>query len=142
MNTKIIIYSKTGNTLSVAERLSEAINAPIERVEAEDDNPNISHPVLTVTPAVDADHIVFASPVHGFQLAQIMRCYLEGLPDLSGKTVDLFITHAFPFCWMGGHMALRQMKKLVVKKNGKIKKVTCINWSRKREKTINDMIGG
>jgi flavodoxin len=137
---KIILYSKTGNTFSVGKALSEKTGAHLESVRAQSDDPKIQDPVLTEVPNPDDDHLVFGSPVHGFQLAQIMRAYLEDLPDLEGKQVDLFVTHAFPFAWMGGTVALRQMKKIITSKGGAIGRLTCVNWSRKREKTIQAML--
>jgi NAD(P)H dehydrogenase (quinone) len=137
---KTILYSKTGNTLSVGKALSEKTGAHLDCVLAESDDPKIQDPVLTEVPDPDDDHLVFGSPVHGFQLSQIMKSYLEGLDDLSGKTVDLFVTHFFPFAWMGGKVALRQMKKIVVSKGGAIGRLTCVNWSRKRDKTIQVML--
>jgi hypothetical protein len=70
-----------------------------------------------------------------------MKAYLKQLPDLSGKTIDLFITHQFPFAFLGGKQSLWNMRKLIRTKNGEVRKMTSINWSSgKREADIVNMI--
>jgi len=60
---------------------------------------------------------------------------------LSGKTCDLFITHFFPFAWMGGNRTLKQMKKVLEQKNIQVNRMPSINWkSKKREFVITQMI--
>ena len=142
MKSLIVLYSKTGNTLGVAKRLQEASKFDLREVTAQSDDPNILKPELVEIPDVKGyDHLIFASPVHGFNLSHIMDAYLKRLPNLSGKTVDLFVTHFFPFAWMGGTRTLKQMKKLVEAKNGKVDKMTSVNWkSKKREEVIVKMI--
>jgi hypothetical protein len=63
------------------------------------------------------------------------------VPSFEGILIDLYITHLFPFAWMGGNVSLRQMKQIIEGKNGRVRWMTSVNWkSRKREKTILDMI--
>ena len=142
MKKAIVIYSKTGNTRVVAQKLAQSMHSEIFEVKAVSDDPNILLPQLTEKPDVSGfDHLVFASPVHGFSLAKIMESYLKQLSDLTDKTVDLFITHHFPFAWMGGNRALKQMKRIVEAKKGIVGKMTSVNWtSKKREQVIDDMI--
>ena len=142
MRKGIVIYSKTGNTLGVAKRLSQKMNVEVMEVKVENDDPNILVPKLTQIPDVTTyDHLVFAAPVHGFNLSKAMNVYLNQLPDLTGKTVDLFITHYFPFAWMGGNRTLKQMNMIVESKHAVVNQMTSINWkSKKREFVINQMI--
>lgn len=137
----IIIYSKTGNTLSVAKQLVLKKNMPLLRIIPQLDDPNIPHPFLIESPQIDHyDHVIIGSPVHGFSLSKVMKAYLEQT-NLQSKKVDLFITHYFPFAWMGGNQTLKQMKKLVESKGGIVNMMTSINWSnKKRLSDINDMI--
>lgn len=139
MKTAIVYYSKTGNTESVAKRFKDAT---LFRVKAKSDNPNQTHPELVDIPDIEAfQHIIFASPVHGFRLSKVMQTYLNQLSDLENKTIDLFITHFFPFSWLGGNQTLKQMQKIIETKGGKIRYKTSVNWkSRKREKIINAML--
>jgi len=142
MKKGIVIYSKTGNTLGVAKRLAFKMNLEVMEVKVENDDPNILNPVLVEAPDVSSyDHLVFAAPVHGFNLSKAMYVYLNQLPDLSGKTVDLFITHFFPFAWMGGNRTLKQMKMIIEGKHAIVNQMTSINWkSKKREFVISQMI--
>ena len=139
MKRAVIYYSKTGNTKSVVEQLVGFDNL---RVIPESDNPSTTKPVIKVSPSVtDYERIIFASPVHGFQLSRVMQTYLAQCDDLENKTVDLFVTHQFPFAWLGGNQTLKQMKKLVEKKKGKVRYMTSVNWSsKKRTSAIDEMI--
>lgn len=142
MEKAIVIYSKTGNTLGVANRLAKKMNIEVLEVKAASDDPNVMNPVLTYVPDVSSyKHLIFASPVHGFSLSKVMQTYLNQLPDLNGKTADIFITHFFPFAWMGGNRTLKQMKQILENKNVKVNQMTSVNWkSKKRESVIDQMI--
>ncbi|MBU1143583.1 MAG: flavodoxin [Firmicutes bacterium] len=142
MKKAIVIYSKTGNTLGVAKRLSEKMNVEVMEIKVKDDNPNIMEPTLTYIPDIsNYDHLIFASPVHGFNLSKVMQVYLKQLPDLENKTADLYITHFFPFAWMGGNRTLKQMKNILESKHCKVNRLTSINWkSKRRESVIQTMI--
>ncbi len=128
-----IYFSKTGNTESIVKSMTDFSAL---KVLAENDDPNIMDPIIIESPKVeDYDWIVFASPVHGFQLAKVMKKYLESLVDLSTKTIDIFVTHHFPFAWMGGKSTLKQMKKIIESKNGQVRYMTSINWTSKKRPT-------
>lgn len=139
MKTALVYYSKTGHTDSIAKRFKDV---DLLRVESESDNPNQKHVVLTVTPSIkDYGHLIFACPVHGFMVSQVFRAYLEQIQDLSNQTIDIFVTHQFRFSFLGGNQALKQMEKMIIKKNGQVRMKTSINWnSRKREEDISAMI--
>ncbi len=139
MKKCIIFYSKTGNTKEVAQKLK---GFDLLEIKAESDDPNVQYPVLTDIPDFsNYDYIVFATPVHGFQISKIMKSYLDQVSNFSGKTIDLFITHFFPFAWMGGNGSLRQMKKIIESKQGVVRYMTSVNWkSKKREHIINMMV--
>lgn len=139
MKKAIVYYSKTGNTESVVKRFD---GFDVLKIEAESDDPNVTDPVLTTTPNIDEyDYLVFASPVHGFQLCKIMKIYLKQVGPLKGKIIDLFVTHHFRFAFLGGKQALNQMEKLVNEKDGVVRYKTSVNWkSGKREQVIEEMI--
>ncbi len=66
-----------------------------------------------------------------------IKQYLQEIDDLSNKKVILFVTHYFPFAWMGGNSSLKSMERLVLKKNGLVVQKFSINWtSRKRTASI------
>lgn len=138
MKKAIVYYSKTGNTKSVVDRFH---GFDVLEVKAESDDPN-HDPVLTSIPSIsDYEYVVFASPVHGFQLCKIMKAYLKQLGSLQGKKINLFITHHFRFAFLGGNQALKQMRKLVEEKEGQVDQMISVNWKAKdREEVIKKVI--
>ncbi len=142
MKKKIIYYSKTGNTKSIAEKIQAVSNIPLEAIIASSDDPNQVQVELIEKPDIEGlDRIIFGSPVHGFSIPKIVKAYLEDLPELEGKSFDLFVTHFFPYAWMGGNQVLKAMKKIILAKGGEIHSMTSINWkSKKREIDIYKLI--
>jgi flavodoxin len=142
MKNALIVYSKTGNTLAVAKRLNEVLEYELLSVTALSDDPNQTFVSLVETPDVSVyPHIIFAAQTHAFRLSKVMQAYLNQLESLAGKTVDLLVTHYFPFAFLGGNQTIKQMKKMVEFKGGTVLRTFCINWrSKKREQTILSMI--
>lgn len=149
----LVVYSRTGNTLSVAERLQQELESRGHRCDllrlqvAGDDKPGRKHYDFVFPPDLGVyDSLVFASPVHGFSLATAMESYFRGLVTLQGKLVSLFVTHSFPFAWLGGNRALSQMRAHVATKGGIVGESGVISWSnRKREQKVShlvELIGG
>lgn len=139
MKRAIVFYSKTGNTESVVKRFKDF---DVLKIKASSDDPNQKEVELIEVPDVNEyDEVIFACPVHGFMICKVMKTYLEQLKDLSNKTIDLFITHHFPFAWMGGKQTLNQMKRIVEAKKGSVRRMTSINWSnKKKEAQIEEML--
>ena len=148
MNTGIIVYSHTGHTLSVAQKLEQAIKAAghavsLERVEPVDDNPNSNAPVQlkSMPDVLQYDAVIFASPVHAFSLARAMKTYLSQLPDMTGKKVSCFVTQQLKWPWMGGYHVVRQITEVCRAKGAEIISSGVVNWSRKnRERQIDDIV--
>lgn len=138
MKVGIIIHSHSGNTLLMAQNLSEALTAnghqpSILRVSAVDENPSAKQVALKDAPdTAEFDMLVFGAPVRAFSLSPVMRLYLEQLPSLAGKKVGLFITQHFPYRWMGGNNALRQMKTACEAKGCLVYGTGIVNWSSKQ----------
>ena len=60
---------------------------------------------------------------------------------MKGLKADLFVTQAFPYAWMGGNRAIRQMKAICEKKGAQIDNTAVINWrSKKRNANIREAI--
>jgi flavodoxin len=141
MNIGLIVYSYTGNTLSVAERLKDRLaqsnhNLTLISIKAKDENPNQTKIELTVIPdPANYDRIILASPVRGFQVSPIMKAYLQQWPILTDKPVGCFVTHAFPFPIMGGKTAIKMMTDLVQAKQAKVVVTGIVNGG-KRESDI------
>ena len=144
MNVGIIVFSQTGNTLAVAEKLEAAIKsqghtASIERIEGISEGTCVS---LTSTPRVEPyDAIIFASPVQAFTLALVMKQYLSQIPDLSDKTVYCFVTQQLKKAWLGGNRAVRKITDACKVRGVDVKKSGIVHWSSKaRENQINDIV--
>lgn len=142
MKEKVICYSKTGNTLSVARRLSESLGISCEEVKAYVDEKKQTLVSMIEIPSLDGvSRVYFGSPVHGFQMPVATKGYLGTFDSFEGIEFVLFVTHFFPFSWLGGNQTLNQMKKLITDKGGKVIDQISVNWkSRKKEETINHLI--
>ncbi len=132
MKVGIIVYSQSGNTLLVAQRLKKAFEekghtVSLEKVEASGEGAN---PKLIFAPDVSPyDLIVFASPVHAFSLAPAMKLYLSQLQDLKGKIVYSFVTQQLKKDWMGGNHAIKQMKSACREKGAEVIMDSIVHWS-------------
>lgn len=141
MNIGILVYSQTGNTLSVAERLAEHLTAggqaaAIERVTIQGEpKPGTPAVLLNAPDPAGYDALVFASPVQGFSLAQAMKDYLAQVDGFSGKPVAVFSTQYLRQAWLGGNKAIRQMTALCEAKGGHVCGSGLVGWSRKDRET-------
>ena len=60
-----------------------------------------------------------------------------------GKSVACLTTQHFPYAWMGGNRAIRQMKGLVTAAGATVRGSGMINWSRKtRDEQIQEVTDG
>jgi NAD(P)H dehydrogenase (quinone) len=138
MNIGIIVHSQTGNTYSVAERIKETLitcghTVSIEKLTAINDREmDFQNVLLTNIPKIDAyDALVLGAPVRAFSLSPIMKAYLLEIPSLQGKTVECFVTEYFPFPWMGGNQAIKQLKEICESKGAIVLDTGIVNWSSK-----------
>ncbi len=147
MNIGIIVHSQTGNTKSVAEVLSKKLQSKGHVVTIElivPDNEQEMDPSkikLDHMPDLSAyEGIIFACPVRGFNVSGAMHAFILGLPNLDNRKTALFVTHFFPFAWMGGTPTINKMKSLCKDKNGNIIGTGIINWKRSnKEQQIEEM---
>ncbi len=148
MRIGIIIHSHTGNTLSVGERLKEALIAnghsvQLERVAAFNEDPQTKEKVrLKSIPDVsNYDAVIIGAPVRAFSLSPVMKAYLAQLPQIRGKKVSCFVTEHFPKPWMGGDRAIKQIVRFIAQKGGVVAGTGVVNWSCKtREEQITDVV--
>ena len=108
MNIGIVIYSFSGNTLSVATQLKENLSAAghavtLERLETEGPSTLAAESgALKTQPALDVyDAVVLGNPVRGGTVPQPMVTYLDQTASLEGKKVALLITGFFPVAGWG-----------------------------------------
>ena len=146
MKVGIIVYSKAGNTYSVAEKLKEALenaghSANIERIEVIDEKQtDINKIQIQSNPNLEKyDAIVFGAPVNAFSLCPAMNAYMSQINPLGDKKIACFVTKGLPFASTGGNQAIGQMKKICESKGGNISGSGVIVWNKDREKQITKM---
>lgn len=143
MKIGIIVYSQTGNTYSVVSKLKEKLgnSATVLRLETVGEV-KPSKIKIKEFPKVDKYGVlILAAPVQAFSLCIPMLTYLNGLDSLKNKKVGLVVTQGFPYAWMGGNRAIRQMINICKLKGATIIGTGIVNWlSKKREDMINTVI--
>ncbi len=151
MKIGIIVFSQTGNTLSVAQKLEETLKSSghtvkIEKIIPADENPkNINIKTFLSVPDVGPyDIVIFASPVQGLTLAPVMKQYLSQMQisSLDGKKVYCFVTQYSKKAWLGGNRAVRCITALCKTKGADILSSGIVNWSSDaRGAQIDDIVG-
>lgn len=144
MNIGIIVYSQTGHTLEVCEKLKERLigkghSVALEQITvAGGRTPKTKEFELEAKPNVETyDAIIFASYVEAFSLCAVMARYLKQIGSLQGKQVACLTTQQFPYPWMGGNRAIGQMKKNCQSKGATVSTTAVINWAKsQREGTM------
>ena len=139
MKIGIIVYSQTGNTLSVATKLAESLSAAghsatLEQVKVVGGRkPGTKGFKLETLPNVEPyDVLVFGAAVEAFALSPVMRRYLGQVASLQNKKVACLVTQAFPYPWLGGNRAVRQMRRLCESKGATVCGSGVVNWMRSR----------
>jgi menaquinone-dependent protoporphyrinogen IX oxidase len=134
----IIVFSRTGNTLSVAEKIREACaggghDVSVEQIRIEGGRPTVNQPPkLTETPDLSRYEAVYlGSPVEGFSVSAVMKAYLSQIPRLDKMKAGVFVTEQFPKPWLGGNQAIRQMRALCREKGLDVWADGIVNWSSK-----------
>jgi len=148
MNIGIILYSETGNTYSVSQKLKEKLvqaghSVNMERLKVIGNvRPGAKDVKFEMLPDTDSyDALVFGSPVQAFSLSSAMTTYLSQIKSLKGKNAALLVTQFFPFPWLGGNRAIGQMKKICESKGANVYGTAVVNWSKpNREKQITEMV--
>lgn len=148
MKIGIIVYSQTGNTYSVAQRLAEKLtnqghDTHIERIKPLEGATLVKGLIhFEALPELAAfDALIFASPVHAFSLAPAMKQYLLQIAPLKNKKTACFVTQQLKSPWMGGNSAVKTMQKLCAKKGGNLSGTGIVNWSNpKREAMIVEVV--
>jgi flavodoxin len=146
MNIGIIVYSQTGHTLSVAQKIHEKLAEKNHQVKIEQ---------VTITgeatpgkfeiagkPAVDDyDALVFGAPVQAFSLCTVMDAYLKQLPSLAGKKAAFLVTKQLPFAWTGGNRAIKSMRSICENKGAQTLGAGIACWKEdKREQSVNECV--
>ena len=143
MNIGIVVYSKTGNTLLVAEKIQEFLKkanhtVTVERFSAET-APRSNTPVrLTAMPNPNGyDALSLGAPVQAFSLDPAMSMYLERIVEIKPVPTLCFITQHFKKPWLGGNHAMKQLLVSLREKGVSAEAIGVVSWSsEKREEQI------
>lgn len=146
MNIGIIVYSQTGHTLSVAERLARQLReqghaASLQQLQvvAGSSKPAQDVRIAEMPDLNGYQALVLCSPVHGFGLAPAMKTYLAQVRLASGLPVALLLTQQFPYPWMGGKQAMGQFRQACQQHGAVVRGEMIVNWSSsRREQQIGD----
>lgn len=140
MKIGFIIHSQSGNTLSVAHKLMDQLNIQghdvvLTHIKDEDVNNSMQHPerLVTVVEEVksNVDVLIIGGWFQAFSLCRGLNHYINHQLNIQAKETHLFLTHHFPFEWMGGTNAMKQLSKHVLMKGHVVKTTKIFNWSRK-----------
>lgn len=137
MKVGIIVYSKTGNTFSVAEKIQDALreigaDVTLERFMAETEVGSNKLIGLTAKPHCGGfDALIFGAPVQAFSLDPAMTMYMQQTETIEAKMTICFITEHLPKKWMGGNHAMRQLLSLLKAKGISAEQAGIVNWSGK-----------
>lgn len=148
MNIGIIIYSHTGHTLSVGEKIMESLLAKghsvrLERISAANEDPQSKERIsLTVIPDITPyDAVIFGAPVQGARLSPVMSEYLALLPSMQGRKAACFVTQQFKMKWMGSTRAVKQITRAAEQKGTSITASGIVQWSSDaREEQIRQVV--
>jgi len=138
MKVLAVVHSLTGNTLYVVNRLIEKIKTGETQVEIEKLEPvggentremNLNKiKLLRKFNPSDFDTLILACPVRGFSMSSVLKAYMAMSESFNGKKVVCLVTHYFPFAWMGGTRAIRQMVEEVQSLGGEVIGTGIISW--------------
>jgi len=136
MKIGMIVYSKTGNTNLVAERVKDALishghEVSLHRFSAETEAPQSNKAIrLTANPDPNGyDLLIFGAPVQAFSLDPAMIMYVKQLSGLKPVPSAIFITQQLKKPWLGGNHATRQLIKLLQEKGLTSMSMGIANWS-------------
>lgn len=150
MKIGLIVYSETGNTLSVAQKVSETLaaaghSAEIRQVTIQPREKADSPVVLKDIPSAEGfDLLVFGAPVQAFSLCRAMTKYLKQMKSIRGVPAGCYVTQGLTKKWMGGNRAYNTMRKLLLA-HGAAEPVRIghVHWrADERDKQIAELVTG
>ncbi|MEO0123986.1 MAG: hypothetical protein ABIL69_08310 [candidate division WOR-3 bacterium] len=118
MHIGIIYYSVTGTTEEFASRIANGLikeKHHVELISIKTDvkvtGPGQSFKILNEPDCSNFDFILFGCPVWAFSACPVLIEVIKKSEGLSGKKVIPFVTMGFPFRFLGGIQAIRQIEK-------------------------------
>ena len=154
MKIGIVIYSNTGNTLSVAKRVEQTLikaghEAEFFNIELSgkvENNAAINKSQFKSFPTASGlDAYIFASCTQAFSLNRVMSFYLNNLESVDAPVITLSTQH-FMRSWMGGNRTQKQMQEILSRKGAKILGGVHVNWKKEQgrdkriEKAVDEVV--
>jgi flavodoxin len=138
MKIGIIVYSFTGNTNSVAQKIQDKLLqaghlAEIKRIIIKGgEQPNSKQFIFENPPTINKyDALIFGAPVRGFSISPVISTYLKQLSSLKDKKVACFVTKQLNSYWTGGTRAITMMKRICESKGGVVVGTGVVFWKSK-----------
>jgi menaquinone-dependent protoporphyrinogen IX oxidase len=139
MNIGLVVYSWSGHTQEVAEKLRDALTAkshgatliPITLTEERKQGAR-EFEIAEMPDLSGYDAVVFGAAVEAFSLSPVLSEYLKRVESLSGKKAACLVSQQFPYAWMGGNRAIRQMKRLAKAKGAAVAGAAVVHWTASR----------
>ena len=148
MKIGMVIFSHTGHTWEVAEKLKKRLEQDKHKVTLErlmvkgGYQTNMQTVEFEKLPDLSKfDGLVVGAPVMAFGLCPPMKQYLGQMGRLDGKKVACLTTEYFPYKWLGGNNAVRRMRQACLAAGGTVLAGDVVNWGRKdRDRRIDDVV--
>jgi flavodoxin len=135
------VYSYTGNTLSVAERIKEQIEkngdqAQIHRITCVNGAPNGQKKMMLkeIPNVSEYDKLIIGAPINGFSICKALKIYFES-NKIKASEVNCFVTQQFKNARFGGNRGIKQIGKIVSAQGSVIKNTAIVHWSSKKRDT-------
>jgi len=143
MKIGIIVYSQTGNTYEVAQKIQELLtkkgnSVKIERIDVKNEKERDINKIQIINgPDISKyDALIFGSPVHAFSLSSVMTAFMSQIKSLEGKKVSCFVTKGLPLKGTGGNQAISKMKGICESKGGEFCRSEIVICNKDKEKQI------
>jgi hypothetical protein len=147
MDIGIIIYSHTGHTLIVSQKLKDKLSSKGHTV-------TLQHLETTVPLAMSAttaelqsiptiqpyDAVILCTPVRGGMPSPPMKAFLDKIISFEGKQVFFLVTGFFPAKW-GRNQTLYELTTICESKKAEVCGVGSVRWSSfTRKQQINNAV--
>lgn len=147
MNVAIIVWSETGKTMLLAEMARDELTAAGHQVvltrlqttatfDAKHNLPEKDIKFSNLPDISNADRVVIGGPVWAFRpCATVKKAVSELGAQLKGKTVLIFVTHAFPWAWLTGTSSANTLRRMAADQGAKILPGVVLSGSQKKDQS-------
>ena len=134
MDIGIIVYSHTGHTLSVSNKLQERLSSRGQKVTLERLVTTLPLTMSAVTaelktiPTIQPyDAVILGTPVRGGTPTPPMKAFLEQIASFEGKMVAFLVTGFFPAKW-GRNQTIAELEAICRSKNAVVCGSGSVGW--------------